>query len=166
MTIKSPIRQTWMTVLLLGLLALLAGCQSPASREPAVHGRLGNPNEVRSALIEQYQEWQGVPYRLGGQSRRGVDCSGFVQLTFRERFGLELPRDTQQQAHIGAQVSTQGLQPGDLLFFNTGHWSKHVGIFIRDGQFLHASTSKGVIISDLDSPYWRKNYWQSRRLTD
>lgn len=166
MTLDNANGWLWNLLLLPLTLLLISGCQTPASREPDPSSRLGEPGEVRSALIEQYQQWRGVPYRHGGQSRRGVDCSGFVQLTFRERFGLELPRDTQQQAHIGAPISGQRLQPGDLLFFNTGRWSKHVGIFIRDGQFLHASTSKGVIISDLNNPYWRKTYWQSRRLTD
>ena len=152
----------WIALLMVGL---LSGCQTPASHQSS-SGLLGSSSEVRSALLEQYQEWRGVPYRSGGQSRRGVDCSGFVQLTFRERFGLELPRDTHQQSRLGAPISTHGLQPGDLVFFNTGRRTQHVGIFIEDGQFLHASTSKGVIISDLDNPYWRKTYWQSRRLGD
>ncbi len=149
---------------LLGLL-LLTGCQSPAPRTNTT-SRLGDPAAVRSALLAQYHEWQGVPYRIGGQSKRGVDCSGFVQLTFRERFGLELPRDTYGQSKIGDRLSDDGLQPGDLVFFRTGKRSKHVGIFIQDGQFLHASTSKGVIISDLENGYWKRTYWQTRRLDE
>ncbi len=151
------------TLLLCGMLLLLCACQSPNGNQ-ASHSRLGSEEEVRSALFAQYDEWQGVPYRPGGQSKRGVDCSGFVQLTFRERFGLQLPRDTRGQSTLGAPISNRGLQPGDLLFFKTGRRSQHVGIFIQDGQFLHASTSKGVIISDMENPYWQQTYWQSRRL--
>ncbi|MGL4207554.1 MAG: NlpC/P60 family protein [Aeromonadaceae bacterium] len=154
-----------LALLLSGMLLLLAGCQSPSGSQ-ASHSRLGSPDEIRSALFAQYDEWQGVPYRPGGQSKRGVDCSGFVQLTFRERFGLELPRDTRSQSNVGAPISSRGLQPGDLLFFKTGRRSQHVGIFIQDGRFLHASTSKGVIISDMENPYWQRTYWQSRRLEE
>ncbi|GAA4497746.1 NlpC/P60 family protein [Pseudaeromonas paramecii] len=150
-------------------LLLLAGCQSPP---PASHtapaaidsNLLADPLLIRAQLFEQYHHWKGVPYRVGGQSRHGVDCSGFVQLTFAERFGLDLPRDTSGQATQGRQVSQQALQPGDLLFFKTGYSTRHVGIYLKDRQFLHASTSRGVIISELDNPYWSRHYWQARRL--
>lgn len=152
---------------LLMIVALaLTGCQSPASKQPQPTSRLGDPAAVRAALLAQYREWHGVPYRAGGQSKRGVDCSGFVQLTFRERFGMELPRDTYGQSRIGDRLSSHGLQPGDLVFFRTGKRSKHVGIFIQDGQFLHASTSQGVIISDMENGYWQRTYWQSRRIDE
>lgn len=167
-------RTTWpFRILMLVITACwLSGCQSPSSHVPESHAstsassssRLGSPTAVRSALIKQYQSWRGVPYRNGGSTRRGVDCSGFVQLTFRDRFGVELPRDSQEQAMVGKNVSAQRLQPGDLLFFNTGPSTRHVGIFIEKGRFLHASSSKGVMISDLNTPYWRKAYRQSRRL--
>ncbi|WP_409422462.1 NlpC/P60 family protein [Pseudaeromonas sp. ZJS20] len=152
-------------------LLLLAGCQSPPP--PVTHTTpqtvvdsdlLLDPLLIRAQLFEQYHHWKGVPYRAGGQSRRGVDCSGFVQLTFAERFGLDLPRDTSGQATQGRPVSQQALQPGDLLFFKTGYHTRHVGIYLKDRQFLHASTSHGVIISELDNPYWSRHYWQARRL--
>lgn len=158
--------RTLYPALLMVVALVLTGCQSPAPKQNQSTSRLGDPAAVRAALLAQYQEWRGVPYRAGGQSRRGVDCSGFVQLTFRERFGMELPRDTTGQSRIGDRLASNGLQPGDLVFFRTGKRSKHVGIFIQDGQFLHASTSQGVIISDMENGYWQRTYWQSRRLDE
>ncbi len=150
------------------LCGLLSACQTPPPPPaPApTGGVLSDPLATRAALLAQYQAWHGVPYQLGGQSRDGIDCSAFVQLTFREQFGLQLPRDTGSQVRLGAPVRGQPLRPGDLLFFQTGRWQRHVGIFLREGQFLHASTRKGVIISTLDNPYWSRHYWQARRLSD
>lgn len=141
---------------------LLAGCQSQIS-EPYSSG-LSDPAYARSALYEQYREWKGVPYRDGGESRWGVDCSGFVQLTFREQFAMQLPRDTGSQAQLGRSISTRQLRPGDLVFFNIGKRTRHVGVMVEKNKFLHASTSKGVMISDLNQPYWQRYYWQARRL--
>ena len=82
---------------------LLVGCQSQISESPHYASGLSDPAYARSALYEQYQEWQGVPYRTGGESRRGIDCSAFMQLTFREQFAMQLPRDTDSQAPIDLQ---------------------------------------------------------------
>jgi len=157
----------WCLALLCGL---LVACQTPAPPPPSSSepddGVLSDPAATREALYAQFRDWQGVPYQLGGLSRQGVDCSGFVQLTFRQQFGLDLPRDTGTQVQQGVPIGEQALRPGDLLFFQTGKWQRHVGIFLHDGQFLHASTRKGVIISELDNPYWTRHYWQARRLSD
>jgi len=145
---------------------LLVGCQSQMSESPRFHtSGLSDPTYARSALYKQYSAWRGVPYRAGGESRRGVDCSGFVQLTFREQFALQLPRDTDSQAQIGKAISSRQLRPGDLVFFNIGRRTRHVGVMVENNKFLHASTSKGVMISDLNQPYWQRYYWQARRLS-
>ena len=143
---------------------LLVGCQSQMSESPHYASGLSDPAYARSALYEQYQQWQGVPYRAGGERRRGVDCSAFMQLTFREQFAMQLPRDTDSQAHIGRAISSRQLRPGDLVFFNIGRSTRHVGVMVEKNKFLHASTSKGVMISDLNQPYWQRYYWQARRL--
>lgn len=121
-------------------------------------------HEIRAALLQQYQEWQGTPYRLGGVSRAGIDCSGFTQVTYRSRFNQYLPRTTKAQASQGVQIDTQTMAPGDLLFFNTGVKVRHVGIYMGQGEFLHASTSQGVTISRLSNPYWQNSFWQVRRV--
>ena len=121
---------------------------------------------VIANLSEHQQEWQGTRYRIGGNSKSGVDCSGFMQITFRDLFGIDLPRMTVDQAKEGTKISKSELRTGDLVFFNTGRGpnGKHVGVYVKNGQFLHASTKGGVIYSDMDSPYWTKTFWQARRL--
>ena len=144
---------------------LLTGCQTRMTQPADTTGSLINPAYAKSALYKQYKEWKGVPYRAGGESRKGVDCSGFVQLTFRKQFDVQLPRDTNSQAQVGHSISSRQLRPGDLVFFNIGKRTRHVGVVIEKNKFLHASTTKGVMISDLNQPYWRRSYWQARRLT-
>ena len=121
---------------------------------------------VIANLSEHQQEWQGTRYRIGGNSKSGVDCSGFMQITFRDLFGIDLPRMTVDQAKEGTKISKSELRTGDLVFFNTGRGpnGKHVGVYVKNGQFLHASTKGGVIYSDMDSPYWTKTFWQAPRL--
>lgn len=121
------------------------------------------PTVVRQALLAQHQRWAGTPYRIGGTSERGIDCSALVRNVFRDTFNLELPRSTQDQVHEGRPIDRQELQAGDLVFFRPPGAYNHVGIYVGDGYFLHASTSQGVIISSLDNSYWRRHYWQSRR---
>src|SRR5699024_726922 len=76
----------------------------------------------------------------------------------------KLPRTTLEQANRGKQIARSDLQRGDLIFFRTGPGSRHVGIYLGDGQFMHASETHGVTKSSIDSAYWRRHYWQSRRL--
>lgn len=125
---------------------------------------LQNRGEVRAQLLKQLEEWQGVPYRYGGLSKQGVDCSGFTYLTFAEQFGIRLPRTTRSQVKKGIEVDQSELLPGDLIFFNTGYQQRHMGVYVGKKQFIHASSSRGVMISRLDNPYWQSAYWHSRRV--
>lgn len=121
---------------------------------------------VVAQLNEQLRQWYGTPYRYGGLDRGGVDCSGFVYRTFRDRFDMQLPRSTEEQTSLGTKVSRDELMPGDLVFFKTGGGENglHVGIYDTNDQFIHASTSRGVIRSSLDNVYWKRVYWQARRI--
>jgi cell wall-associated NlpC family hydrolase len=154
--------------LLLTLLAL-AGCQTTPQetqvpmRQPARMDR-SNPAWVKEVLYSQYDQWKSVRYKAGGTTREGVDCSGFVSLTYDSRLGVKLPRSTDEQSTLGRPVAIADLMPGDLVFFRTGKAQRHVGIYLEDGKFLHASTEKGVMISRMDDPYWAKTYWKSVRL--
>ncbi|QIW15985.1 endopeptidase [Pasteurellaceae bacterium RH1A] len=127
---------------------------------------LKDPKIVIQRLQAQHKSWQGTRYRIGGTTRKGVDCSGFTQATFRDLFGIKLPRMTVDQAKVGVKVNKSELKAGDLVLFKTGRGpnGRHVGIYVKDGQFLHASTKGGVIYSSIHSPYWSKTYWQARRL--
>ncbi|WP_391486998.1 bifunctional murein DD-endopeptidase/murein LD-carboxypeptidase [Leclercia tamurae] len=120
--------------------------------------------DIKSRLMDQYASWKGVRYRLGGDTRKGIDCSGFVQRTFREQFGLELPRSTYQQQEMGKSISRSSLRTGDLVLFRAGSTGRHVGIYIGNDQFVHASTSSGVTISSMNEPYWKKRYNEARRV--
>ncbi|OMQ27150.1 NlpC/P60 family protein [Serratia oryzae] len=152
-----------MRVWFLFVCLILAGCSSNA---PPPNGRLSDSIVVVAQLNEQLRQWYGTPYRYGGLDRGGVDCSGFVYRTFRDRFDLQLPRSTEQQTGVGTQVSRDELLPGDLVFFKTGSGGNglHVGIYDTNNQFIHASTSQGVTRSSLNNVYWRKVYWQARRI--
>ena len=119
---------------------------------------------MKSVLYSQYNEWKSVRYRAGGMSKRGIDCSGFVYLIYRSKFGIDLPRSTDLQSSLGKKVSRSNLQAGDLVFFKTGFFQKHVGIFLENRKFVHVSTRRGVMISSLDEQYWSRHYWMSKRV--
>ncbi|WP_241609085.1 C40 family peptidase [Rosenbergiella australiborealis] len=142
---------------------LIIGCSSHA---PSPDSRLSNPRQVHMILSDQLVKWRGTPYRYGGMSRSGIDCSGFVYRTYRDRFGIQLPRTTRQLSETGTKIRKKDLLPGDLVFFKTG-WGEgglHVGIYDTQNQFIHASTSRGVMRSSLSNMYWQKVFWQARRL--
>ncbi len=122
------------------------------------------PTTVRETLLEHYNEWRGVNYKYGGLSKRGIDCSGFVYLTYRDLFETNLPRSTKLLASTGEQINQKQLRPGDLVLYKTTRTVRHAGIYIGDNKFLHASKSKGVMISDMDLDYWKDRYWQARRV--
>ena len=119
---------------------------------------------ILEQIYQQYYDWKDVPYRWGGLSRKGLDCSGLVYLIYRNQFGVQLPRTTLGQLKRGRHVNRSSLRAGDLLFFTTGNNLNHVGIYLENNQFLHVSTKKGVKISNLENNYWAKRYRQSRRV--
>ena len=175
----APVQRALLAVLLM-LTALLAGCASrpaPHVEERAAGGEpppllrddvparaAGEDSPVLPLLRAQAGRWRGVPYRLGGSSESGVDCSAFVQITFRSKLGVDLPRTTEELAREGERVSRSELQAGDLVFFKTGFRQRHVGIYMGGKRFLHASTSRGVMTSSLNNVYWKERYWKARRI--
>lgn len=113
------------------------------------------------ALAGVYNEWVGTRYQMGGTTKRGIDCSAFTQTAFWKAYGIELPRSTAEQRYLGRQINKNELKKGDLVFFRR---NSHVGVYIGNNQFMHASTSQGVTISSLDEDYWARTYTQSRRI--
>jgi cell wall-associated NlpC family hydrolase len=137
--------------------------QTPPLMSPAGESLAAVGDElVRSTLMEEHDKWAGTPYRLGGTSFSGIDCSALVQNIFNEAFQVDLPRTTGSQIHTGVPISRAELSPGDLVFFRPPG-NRHVGIYVGDGRFLHASSSRGVMISKLSNSYWSRYYWQARR---
>jgi cell wall-associated NlpC family hydrolase len=117
-------------------------------------------------LVEQAMTYLGTPYRMGGTSRRGLDCSGLVGAVYGEQ-GLGMPRTAAEQFAEGVPVSAGELRPGDLVFFRDTYKRgiSHVGIFVGDGRFIHAAGRRqGVIVSELSRPYYRLRYAGARRL--
>jgi len=123
-----------------------------------------NNSSTLNRLYTQYRGWKGTPYKYGGLSKRGVDCSGFIYQSYKDVFNISLPRSTTEQVKQGKRVYINQLHAGDLVFFKTGRNVRHVGIYLEKGKFVHASSSKGVIISSMHTGYWKDSYWQARRI--
>jgi cell wall-associated NlpC family hydrolase len=118
-------------------------------------------------VVDAAYRWIGTPYRSGGTDRDGMDCSGFVTTVY-QSIGRTLPRTARELFSEGRAIPLSTARPGDLVFFkNTaGRGITHVGIFTGAQEFLHSSTSKGVIVSRLDDEYYRKHYAGARRILE
>ena len=120
--------------------------------------------KIKLILNQQYKDWRHAQHRMGGISKKGVDCSGLVYQTYRAKFGFDMPRSTEYQSEVGRSIKQSQLRAGDMVFFKTGIFTRHVGMYIDKGRFLHVSSSKGVMISNLKDSYWKSAYWKARRI--
>lgn len=145
------------------LLLLLTGC-AVSGPQGALVSSSASETEVEQRLRAEATRWSGTPHQWGGHSRRGVDCSGLTQRFYADLFGVDLPRTTGRQVKQGRSVPKRALQAGDLVFFRPSRKTRHVGIYLSDGEFAHASSSQGVTVSRLSEAYWRDRYWTARRL--
>ena len=121
-------------------------------------------NDIREMILSEFQQWEGTPHKMGGNSKRGIDCSGFAHYMYGELFNLKVPRSTKLFLKEGAQIDKSQLKPGDMVVFRPPTYPYHVGIYVGDNKFIHASTTKGVMMSDLNNPYWLRYYLMSRRI--
>ena len=126
------------------------------------------PSELsrKELLMAQADTWAGTPHRWGGTTESGIDCSALVQRVYGESFNVVLPRTTREQVRVGKKIPGSQLEVGDLIFYRINLRTRHVGIYVGDNAFLHASKSEGVTISSLADPYWRSKYWMARRILD
>jgi cell wall-associated NlpC family hydrolase len=114
--------------------------------------------EIRNlSLFRLLDDWLGTRYRLGGTDKEGIDCSAFMQVLFTRLYGINLPRTAREQFTVSQKLSRAELKEGDLVFFNTIGGVSHVGMYIQNNKFVHAS-SGGVTISDLYEDYWLKKF--------
>ncbi len=151
-------------VLTVAVLIIVVGCA--ASREPVSRHRGADSHEsgVEQRLRAEITSWLGTPHRLGGLSRRGIDCSGLVVVVYEALFDRHLPRTTTRQMRVGRRIERSALRPGDLVFFKPRTKLHHVGIYLGQGEFVHTSTSRGVMVSRMDDDFWRQCYLTGRRL--
>ncbi len=118
-------------------------------------------------LLENVDDWYGVRYRTGGNTKTGVDCSGFTVAVYAAVYGIALPRVSREQYRISQKISTTELQEGDLVFFNTrGSGVSHVGVYLGNNKFIHASVSKGVMVNGLFEPYYLQRFYGAGRITE
>jgi len=162
--------KTTIVIAILAGLVALSGCSSTpkhkhsATKNSTLFPKSTQQTHAQKRLANHFRHWQRTPYRLGGISKRGIDCSAFVQITYRDVFAKKVPRTTRQLAKVGKNISPKSLKFGDLVFFKTSRKVRHVGIYIGRGKFIHASTSRGVMQSNLGSSYWQKHFWKAKRL--
>ncbi|MBQ7415465.1 MAG: C40 family peptidase [Oscillospiraceae bacterium] len=132
---------------------------------PSASALNGTTSGTAQQIITNAKKYLGTPYVWGGTTPKGFDCSGYVQYVFRQS-GITLPRTTTEQYKVGTYVAKSNLQPGDLVFLQNTYRDgiSHVGIYVGDGKMIHASSSKGVVISDLNNSYYTKHYYGARRV--
>ena len=112
---------------------------------------------IQKDLKKEINSWLGTPYKYGGITKKGVDCSGFVNAIYQTVYDIDLPRTSKEIYSKAKAVKLQNIKEGDLIFFNyEGKGVSHVGIYLADNKYAHASASKGVVISDITDTYARK----------
>jgi cell wall-associated NlpC family hydrolase len=136
----------------------LFACAGPV-RQAEPHSRHG------SEIAVQAMSMIGQPYVWGGSNpQQGFDCSGLVHFVYKQALGLKLPRTAREMSGTGFSVGRSYLQPGDLVFFNTGRRFSHVGIYVGEGRFVHSPRAgKTIRIARLDNRYWKRRYNGARR---
>jgi cell wall-associated NlpC family hydrolase len=143
-----------------------------ANHSPSMTSSGESPREMsdyEQRLRQATEPWKGTPYKLGGTTKSGVDCSAFVRTLYEDVYGVSLPRTAEEQERLGAKIERRNLVAGDLLFFRTQGMgpffkSRHVGIYVGHGEFAQASGRLGVHIARLDNYYWSRKYESARRL--
>ena len=119
---------------------------------------------IKYRLHAQFRRWKGVRYQWGGTGPGGIDCSALTQKIYSTALKKTLPRTTLEQIKEGKPVNLSDLQPGDLIFFRPKKNVRHVGIYMGNNQFMHASVRAGVTLSSLQSTFWTSRFETARRV--
>jgi len=162
-------KTVFLSILMLFLLSACSNTPKTYKKIPIHHNskvtyKLHKNNFVTTQLYREYKKYAGVAYCYGGDDQNGFDCSALVQRIYKEAFNIKLPRTTKQQIKVGKRVSKRSLKEGDILFFKTSYAVLHTGIYLEKGEFIHASSSYGVTLSNIHNPYWRAKYYEARRV--
>lgn len=148
----------------------LASCstsKSAQSRPQRLDHAVSVSSGQRQRLVNEARKWIGTPYRHGGATRSGSDCSGFVMALFGDVYGIKLPRSSWQQRDYAIPIETDQVVPGDLLFFATGSQRNrvsHVGVYVGSGLMVHASPSKGITEARITDAYFKKTFHSAGRV--
>ena len=119
---------------------------------------------TNTKLYQFVYEWLGTPYRLGGDSKKGIDCSKFSLAVYENVFNTTIGYNSRNQYANVTPISKDNLQPGDLVFFKIRSRNiTHVGVYLGDDRFAHASSSRGVMVSSLNEAYWKRYYYNGGR---
>jgi cell wall-associated NlpC family hydrolase len=149
-------------LVLLGLATLLAGC---AGRSPHPIAPFDQPScDLETQLRAEIDGWMGMPHCARTDGEDCTDCSGFVVSVYERLFRMRLPRRALDIAACGIEVKPRDLRCGDLVLFQISRETRHVGIYLRNGDFAHTSSSRGVMVSNLRERYWAKRFWMARRV--
>lgn len=149
-------RKPLLLFLLLSMVVIYRACFS-----------IKNFGEVENAIMDYANSWLGTPHLLGGESKKGIDCSGLTRKVYKEVFDISLPRSSALQIKEGRKVSRKKLDSGDLIFFTAQEKKgriNHSGIYLSRDRFLHTSTTKGVTVSILTEEYWDNRFKEGRRI--
>jgi murein DD-endopeptidase / murein LD-carboxypeptidase len=118
-----------------------------------------DPDQIQAIdLFRSIDEWYGTRYHMGGTTKSGIDCSAFVQAVYLTAFGMSIPRTAFEQFKVTNRISATEMKEGDLVFFNTTGGVSHVGIYVGNNKFAHASVARGVTVSDLFDPYYLRRF--------
>jgi len=166
-----PIALLFLAALLVTSCATRRQIQSGNASKEVLSGKFGVKIDKNDnvQLYAYLAGWLGVPYRYGGNNRAGVDCSGLVLNAYQQVYTKKLYRSASEILYGNCRKINRGkLREGDLVFFRVGEGGRrsvnHVGIYLKDNRFVHASTSAGVIVSSLDQPYYRKTWVAAGRV--
>lgn len=166
-----PYRKIWLISVFVLSVILLSGCGSSQHAGAGKGGGYTSSQKLTPSqekeLVKEAKKWIGTKYRYGGHSRSGTDCSGMVMEVYKKVCGVKLPRSSREQQAFCKKIKRENLRKGDLVFFSTGKSRKsvsHVGLYIGDGEIVHASASKGVMISSLNEKYFQRTYHSSGRV--
>ena len=162
--------RNWYVVVLLLLSFVITSCSSTKKVSNSAKKSVNKPISKVDRVVANALKYKGVKYRFGGTTAKGMDCSGIVYVSYLDE-NVQLPRISRDMAKRGRKIALKNARKGDLLFFKTskkGRGINHVGLIVAVSygkiKFIHATTSRGVIISDLSQKYWKNAYVKTNRI--